>query len=211
MSTSTVMQQKPANETVLRKKERTRRTILNAAAKVFKHLGYNATTLKDIAEEAGLKAGSMYYHFSSKDEIMDEVLDTGLRAISDAVNETIEECADKNDKEILEAVIQTHLRMLFLQGDYVSANIRLYSQLPEEIREKHQDLRRGYAKLWDRLLRKARDSGHLRSELEITPLRQFILGALNWSIEWYDIENYTVEEFSEKAIKLIGHGMYTSD
>ena len=192
----------------LKKSDRTRLAILNAAAKLFKDRGYTATTLRDVAEEAGMKAGSIYYHFDSKDEIMDEVLDAGLRAVYMAVREAIQDCPEGDSRRKIEASIRAHVRMLFLQGDYVSANIRLYSQLPEEIRQKHQTLRHEYADLWDNLLQEAKDQGVLRSDLDITPLRQFVLGALNWSVEWYDDQRFSVDKLAERCIKLIGHGMY---
>lgn len=194
----------------LKKSDRTRLAILNAAAKLFKERGYTATTLRDVADEAGMKAGSLYYHFSSKDEIMDEVLDSGLQGVYGAVTDAIEECGANNHLQKIEAAIRAHVKMLFLQGDFISANIRLYSQLPEEIRLKHQKLRHEYADLWDQLLQEAKDAGLLRADLEIVPLRQFVIGGLNWSTEWYDGEKYSVEMLAERCIKLIGHGMYAS-
>lgn len=192
----------------LKKSDRTRLAILNAAAKLFKDRGYTATTLRDVADEANMKAGSIYYHFASKDEIMSEVLNTGLSAIHEAVATAINATSPEDHRKKLEVAISAHLKMLFEKGDYVSANIRLYSQLPESIRLQHQKLRHEYADLWEQLLQDARSHGIIRHDLEITPLRQFLLGALSWSIEWYDIDNYTVDEFAEKAIRLMGEGMY---
>jgi len=150
------------DKNTVRKSDRTRQTILNAAAKLFKERGYTATTLRDVADEAGLKAGSIYYHFASKDEIMDEVLDTGLRAVSEAVNEAIGACEDESDYlAMIEAGVHAHLKVLFTQGDFVSANIRLYNQLPIEIQERHHTLRREYGKMWDTLLLNAQKSGFL--------------------------------------------------
>src|SRR3954467_8164786 len=47
----------------------TKRVVLDSPAKLFRIHGYAATSLRDIAAAAGMKAGSLYYHFSSKDEI----------------------------------------------------------------------------------------------------------------------------------------------
>ncbi len=55
--------------------EATRDQILVEAARLFRHQGYAATTLRQIADAAGIKAGSIYYHFGSKDEILGVVLD----------------------------------------------------------------------------------------------------------------------------------------
>ena len=49
--------------------EATRDQILVEAARLFRHQGYAATTLRQIADAAGIKAGSIYYHFEGKDDI----------------------------------------------------------------------------------------------------------------------------------------------
>jgi AcrR family transcriptional regulator len=69
--------------------EATRDQILTHAARLFRHHGYAATTLREIADAAGIKAGSIYYHFGSKDDILGEVLDAGIDAVMSAVRERI--------------------------------------------------------------------------------------------------------------------------
>jgi AcrR family transcriptional regulator len=56
---------------------RTRRRILDAAAEVFSEQGYGAR-LSDIAERAGMKTGSLYYHFDSREDLVAEVLRLGI-------------------------------------------------------------------------------------------------------------------------------------
>ena len=60
------------------KSEKSRDSILEAAAKLFGRQGFSATTLRQIASMAEIKAGSIYYYFDSKEAILDEVLDRGL-------------------------------------------------------------------------------------------------------------------------------------
>ena len=50
--------------------EATRDQILAEAARLFRHQGYATTTLRTIADAADIKAGSIYYHFRGKDEIL---------------------------------------------------------------------------------------------------------------------------------------------
>ena len=61
--------------------DRTHEVILKAAARLFCEKGYAASTLRDIAASAGMKAGSLYYHFNSKEEMLDAILDQGVREI----------------------------------------------------------------------------------------------------------------------------------
>src|SRR5215471_5472503 len=57
-----------------------REQILDAAAKVFARRGYTSTTLSEIAEEVGSAgAGSLYYHFESREHLIEEVLRRGVR------------------------------------------------------------------------------------------------------------------------------------
>jgi len=58
------------------KGERTRQTILDTAYKLFLEQGYSATSMRQIAESAGLALGGIYNHFASKDEIFQELVIT---------------------------------------------------------------------------------------------------------------------------------------
>jgi AcrR family transcriptional regulator len=62
--------------------ERSREQILNAALKLFSHRGYGATSVRDIAEEAGLSKGNVYHHFPDKETIFRALLDDYFQAMS---------------------------------------------------------------------------------------------------------------------------------
>jgi AcrR family transcriptional regulator len=62
--------------------ERSRAQILDAALKLFSHRGYGATSVRDIAEEAGLSKGNVYHHFPDKETIFRELLDQYFQAMS---------------------------------------------------------------------------------------------------------------------------------
>ena len=66
---------------------------LDASADLFVEQGYTATTLRQIAKRAKIDAGSIYY-FASKDEILDEVMDIGIRAVFVAVRTSVEALSD---------------------------------------------------------------------------------------------------------------------
>src|SRR2546427_6136045 len=55
----------------------TRETLLKLAARTFGEQGYSATTMRNIAEQSGIEAASIYYHFASKEELVDEVMEQG--------------------------------------------------------------------------------------------------------------------------------------
>ena len=74
-------------------------------------------------------------------------------------------------------------------------------------------MRHEYAQLWDRILKDAQDSGCLRSDIRIVPLRQVMLGALNWTVEWFDPKkagqegNISLPELVEILQKLLLGGL----
>lgn len=62
--------------------EKSRQQILDAALKLFSHRGYGATSVRDIAEEAGLSKGNVYHHFPDKETIFRALLDRYFQAMS---------------------------------------------------------------------------------------------------------------------------------
>ena len=63
--------------------EKSRQQILDAALKLFSHRGYGATSVRDIAEEAGLSKGNVYHHFPDKEAIFRGLIDRYFEAMSD--------------------------------------------------------------------------------------------------------------------------------
>src|SRR3954467_12190393 len=61
---------------------RSRTQILDAALKLFSHRGYGATSVRDIAEDAGISKGNVYHHFSDKETIFRALLDQYFQAMS---------------------------------------------------------------------------------------------------------------------------------
>lgn len=65
--------------------------VLDAAAKIFRDHGYAGTTMRIIADEANMQAGSIYYHFGSKDQLLSAVLDQGINILIDSVKSALDE------------------------------------------------------------------------------------------------------------------------
>jgi AcrR family transcriptional regulator len=62
--------------------EKSRQQILDAALKLFSHKGYGATSVRDIAEEAGLSKGNVYHHFPDKESVFRALLDRYFQVMS---------------------------------------------------------------------------------------------------------------------------------
>lgn len=62
--------------------EKSRQQILDSALKLFSHRGYGATSVRDIAEEAGLSKGNVYHHFPDKETIFRALIDRYFEAMA---------------------------------------------------------------------------------------------------------------------------------
>lgn len=190
----------------------TRERVLLEAARLFRRHGYAATTLREVADAAGVKAGSIYYHFESKEQILGEVLDKGITIVADAVRTRVAalpESAPWRDR--IAAGIEGHLWGLLHHGDFTSANIRIYGQIPTSAKNRHRVVRRAYADYWDRLFESALASGELRHDASTAMIRLFVIGALNWTVEWYNPQRGSFRDFSRQITAIVFDGILTHD
>lgn len=184
------------------------RRVLDAAAKIFRDYGYAGTTMRVIAEEADLKAGSIYYHYKSKDELIAAVLDLGIQTVIETVDRAMALLPpEATGRMKVETAIQAHLSAIIENGDYTLATRRVVGQVPEAIREKNLKLRNGYANLWQDILKSAQANKEFRSDINMTFARLFILGALNWTVEWFKPGGRSIEEVARNFATIILDGV----
>lgn len=163
-----------------------RRLILDTAARLFRNEGYAATSLRDIAAACGMQAGSLYYHFASKDEIVAEVLRIGVENVFRAVRDAVAALpADAPPRQLVGTAVTAHLQALLRLQDYTSANIRIFGQVPPAVRQGHLHLRDDYERLWAGLLDRCAASGQVRPQANLHLARFFLIGAMNGTLEWY--------------------------
>jgi AcrR family transcriptional regulator len=191
-----------------RKSDLTRLRILQAAARVFRDHGYAGTRLTDIAEAADMKAGSLYYHFDSREALVEEVVLEGVRRTKDAVLDSLHALPqDASALRKLEAMIETHLTFVLLQGDISSASIQLIWQIPQEIRERTLAVQRAYGALWRQVLEAARDAGEIRADVNLSAIRMSILGALNWAADWYHPAGASPKQIARDIVTMVVYGL----
>ncbi|NRU24985.1 AcrR family transcriptional regulator [Clostridium beijerinckii] len=66
---------------------KTKNLIFKSAIKIFSESGYRGATMDDIAANAGLVKGTLYYHFKSKEEIFNFIVEEGLQILQNQVIE----------------------------------------------------------------------------------------------------------------------------
>ncbi|RII31971.1 TetR/AcrR family transcriptional regulator [Clostridium chromiireducens] len=91
---------------------KTKKLIFQSAIKIFSESGYRGATMDEIALNAGLAKGTLYYHFKSKEEIFNFIVEEGLQILENQVVEVQNTSIDPIEKLIRICRIQ----LTFLYG-----------------------------------------------------------------------------------------------
>ena len=86
-----------------------RERILAAAVQLFAQYGYHAATMRDIARISGIQAASIYYHYSSKQALLVEIMDTHMRALNTNLERIAQEPLPIEQR--LHEAIANHIRL----------------------------------------------------------------------------------------------------
>lgn len=179
------------------------RQILDAAAWLLRHRGYEATTTRAIAGKVGIKAGSIYHHFSSKDAIVEQVINEGVRVVHQAVTAALDALPARADpRSRLRAAITAHLRSSLEHSDYTSASICAFAFLPAELRKTCRLERRRYEDIWRDIVVDAAKAGYIPEGIDLDAARLMLLGAVNWAGEWYRPNRVPIERISASFAEL---------
>ena len=91
---------------------KTKNLIFESAIKIFSESGYRGSTMDDIATNAGLAKGTLYYHFASKEEIFNFIVEEGLKILQNQVIEI----QDINIGPIEKLIKICRIQLTFLYG-----------------------------------------------------------------------------------------------
>jgi AcrR family transcriptional regulator len=166
----------------LRQRSETRRLdILRAAARVFRRHGIAAAGMREIADEAGLSPGNLYYYFDSKDELLVFCQERTLEHMLAAVDAA--KAAGGSSAGQLRAILRAHVHALLDEMEGATAHLELDS-LPEALRAPMIRKRDRY----ERALRTLVTHGVARGEFapcDAALVTRAMLGAVNWTARWF--------------------------
>jgi TetR/AcrR family transcriptional regulator, cholesterol catabolism regulator len=174
-----------------------RQQLLDVAARLFRERGYHVTSMRDIAHEVGMLSGSIYYHFSSKEELLLAVYEEGLRHIAEQVDAAM--AAQDAPWERLEAGCTAHLEALLELSDYTQVMIRVLPPEGGRVAERLLELRDQYEARFRKLI----DALPLPETADRRYLRLLLMGGLNWSHVWYHPGGDTPAIIAHRMIDLL--------
>jgi AcrR family transcriptional regulator len=185
-----------------------RKRILDAAARALAEHGYSEAKLADIAQEAGTHAGSLYYYFPSREDLVTEVLVTSLDRLSQ-VSAALDEDQGLSPLDRVTGFVGLVIEQALAPDDhYFRAYLRNGSQVPETIRKVLETRRTQMRRTLARLLSEAQGAGQVAPHIDPGVAAQFILGATNWIGTWYDPAGArSVEELAAAFVDLVLNGV----
>lgn len=158
--------------------------LLATAAEVFAEQGYNATTVRAIADRAGMLAGSLYYHFDSKEAIADEILSGFLTELWEGYDRVAE--AELTPRAAFEGLVEESFRQMERHRPAVALyqkEARSLSALP---RFRYlDDSQRRFRELWTHTLERGVADGSFRADLDTSLTYRFMRDSVWTAAVWY--------------------------
>ncbi|UUZ59280.1 TetR/AcrR family transcriptional regulator [Nocardioides sp. B-3] len=158
--------------------------LLRIAATLFAEKGFKNTTVRDIAEAAGILSGSLYHHFDSKESMVDEILSTFRAQLFAAYGDVL--ASDDDARAKLERVV----RLSFEAIDQHPAEVAIFqndADHPGSFERFGYLAERGVQSrdIWLSLLNEGVETGALRPDLDVHLVYRFIRDTVWVAVRWY--------------------------
>lgn len=181
-----------------------RELILDCATQLFAEHSYNRTTVRMLADAVGVQSGALFYYFQTKEQILIEIIERGLRWIAEAAEAAL---ATTQDPELqLRRLLHAHLRTLLGPArPAMQVMLNEWRYLDQEAKARIIGSRDRYETTWQTVIDQAAEVQLLAAQ-DTHLLRLYLLGAVNWSVTWYHEDGgLTVEQLAERMFDMTLH------
>ena len=161
-----------------------REELLSIAAELFAERGLRATTVRDIADAAGILSGSLYHHFASKEAIVDEILRGFLDALFGEYRRIVGSWL--GPRATLEALVRASFEAIHRDRNEVAIYQDELKHLRgnprfDYLRERNTEFR----EMWTDVLRRGMESGDFRGDLDVRLTYRFLRDTVWVAVRWY--------------------------
>jgi AcrR family transcriptional regulator len=192
------------SERVQRKNEARRLAILRAAARVFRRFGVSATGMREIAEEADLSPGNLYYYFKGKDEILLFCQERTLERLAAGVKAA--RAIPGSWASRLRSVLGSHVNAMLDELEGATAHLEIEA-LPEGMRTAVVQKRDAYERAVRALVAEGVRAGEF-APVDAALVTRAMLGAVNWTARWYRHDGaQSVAEIAESLSDYLVRGL----
>jgi AcrR family transcriptional regulator len=188
-------------------RDQSRTRILDAAAATLRARGLAGAKLSEIAKIAGMLAPSLYHHFKSKDQLVEEVMLEGIYHNTRHIVSQVEVLGSAaSSLERLETAIRSHIDFLLTGDDYSSAVARVFDDLPDDMKKRVVAAYSGFDNYWRDLIVAAQRDGSANADLDATVVRKFLIAMLNSCASWYRPGKLGPSQIAEQAAYMVIKG-----
>ncbi len=188
-----------------------RQELITGAARLFRQQGFDATTTRDIAAAVGMRSGSPFYHFESKEALLAAVMLEGMQGALQRQQAALARLAPGvTQRERLRALVRNHFdALLGPDSDFIPVMLYEWRSLSTAQRSDVNHLKDRYEAEWVPVFEALHASGEMGGQPVLA--RLMIFGALNWSAQWYlppsgrsarTRARATLDELTESALAL---------
>ncbi|KAF0847905.1 TetR family transcriptional regulator [Nocardia caishijiensis] len=188
--------------------KRTRRDeLLALAADLFAERGLRATTVRDIADSAGILSGSLYHHFDSKESMVDEILRGFLDDLFGRYREIA--AAGLSSRATLEALVLASYEAF----DRHHAAVAIYQAEAKNLRDVERfgyirDFNTEFRDLWHQVLTAGVADGSFRPELDVELAFRFLRDTVWVAVRWYTPGGpITVKNLASQYLTIVLDGL----
>ncbi|WP_067819180.1 TetR/AcrR family transcriptional regulator [Actinomadura kijaniata] len=187
-----------------------RAELLATAAEVFASQGYAATTIRQVADAAGILGGSLYYHFDSKESMADEILSTFLNDMWAAYDRVL--AAGLGARDTLEALVVESFRSIDRHRPAVVVYQNESKHLATSERFRYLlDSHRRFEEMWTSLLERGVAEGAFRADLDRGLVYRFIRDTVWVAANWYQRGGrLSAEEIAKQYLAMVLEGIQAS-
>ena len=167
-------------------KPSSRDAIFAATIQLFSERGYSSTSMRDIAQAVGLLPGSLYVHISSKEELLADIVETGIDKFMRAAKDAIDSAESPAAR--MRAVIHAHMALIGEDAEHVRVALHQWKYLTGTRRAEIMEKRRQYEALFQSLVADGVAEGDFSPELNSRIAVLTVIGTLNWTSEWFNAD-----------------------
>ncbi|CAN5227577.1 TetR/AcrR family transcriptional regulator [soil metagenome] len=186
----------------------TRNAILEAATRLFGGQGYAGTTMRDIASAVGVLPGSLYTHIDGKETLLREIVESGIDKFLGLGYAAV--AGDDSAEIRLRNLIKGHVAIIAQNPDRTLVVFHQWRFLTGEQLARVVEKRRQYELIISTVIEDGFTSGGFDSRLERNIAVKSMLGALNWTAEWFRPDGpETAAEIGDQMADVIVNGLKT--
>lgn len=183
-----------------------RQEILDLSAELFATRGFHNTSMQDIADVVQIQKASLYYYYKSKDDLLWEILRSGVQHMLEGSRRALEQAGD-DPRDQLRDLLRAHIENLVIKRHHVIVFLNERRALAKRRATRYLEWREEYDDAFVQVVKRGQEAKLFR-EGPPTVLVYGIIGMYNWMIQWYRPEGpLSVDEIHRIFIEFMFDGV----